>query len=69
MQPQRRSYSKSFKAQVPAQVIDKGIPTAGLLAHVMIAKFADHFLTTAKPAISGFLPTLCDYAESHVPVP
>ncbi|KPX65922.1 ISPpu14 transposase Orf3 [Pseudomonas syringae pv. lapsa] len=28
--------------EVPAQVIDKGIPTAGLLAHVMVAKFADH---------------------------
>ncbi|NMG73328.1 IS66 family transposase [Aromatoleum diolicum] len=31
-----------FQAPVPAQVIDKGIPTAGLLAHVMVAKFADH---------------------------
>lgn len=30
-----------IQAPVPAQVIDKGIPTAGLLAHVMIAKFAD----------------------------
>ena len=29
-----------IQAPVPAQVIDKGIPTAGLLAHVMIAKFA-----------------------------
>ena len=27
---------------MPAQVIDKGIPTAGLLAQVMVAKFADH---------------------------
>ena len=31
-----------IQAPVPAQVIDKGIPTSGLLAHVMIAKFADH---------------------------
>ena len=31
-----------IQAPVPAQVIDKGIPTAGLLIHVMIAKFADH---------------------------
>ena len=23
-------------------MVDKGIPTAGLLAHVMVAKFADH---------------------------
>ena len=28
-----------IQAPVPAHVIDKGIPTAGLLAHVMIAKF------------------------------
>jgi len=31
-----------IQAPVPAQVIDKGIPTAGLLAQVMISKFADH---------------------------
>lgn len=31
-----------IQAPVPAHVIDKGIPTAGLLAHVMVAKFADH---------------------------
>jgi len=30
------------QAPVPAQVLDKGIPIAGLLAHVMVAKFADH---------------------------
>lgn len=27
---------------VPAHVIDKGIPTAGLLAQVLVAKYADH---------------------------
>ena len=31
-----------IQAPVPAQVIDKGIPTAGLLAQVMVAKFADY---------------------------
>jgi transposase len=31
-----------IQAPVPAQVIDKGLPTAGMLAHVMIAKYADH---------------------------
>lgn len=30
------------QAAISAQVIDKGLPTAGLLAHVLIAKFADH---------------------------
>lgn len=31
-----------IQAPVPAQIIDKGIPTAGLLAQVMIAKYGDH---------------------------
>jgi transposase len=30
------------QAPVPVQVIDKGIPTAGLLAQVLVAKYADH---------------------------
>ncbi|TCS34307.1 IS66 family transposase [Reinekea marinisedimentorum] len=30
------------QAPVPAQIIDKGIPTAGLLAQVLIAKYGDH---------------------------
>lgn len=38
---------------VPAQVIDKGIPTAGLLAHVMVAKFADHLPLYRQEKIFG----------------
>lgn len=30
------------QAPVPAQVIDKGIPTAGLLAQILVAKYEDH---------------------------
>ncbi|MEW8072215.1 MAG: IS66 family transposase [Candidatus Thiodiazotropha endolucinida] len=30
------------QAPVPAQVIDKGIPTSGLLSHVLVAKYGDH---------------------------
>lgn len=30
------------QAPVPDQIIDKGIPTAGLLAQVLVAKYADH---------------------------
>jgi len=30
------------QAPVPPQVIDKGLPTAGLLAQVLVAKYADH---------------------------
>ena len=31
-----------LQAPVPAQVIDKGLPTGGLLAQVLVAKYADH---------------------------
>ncbi len=31
-----------IQAPVPAHVINKGIPTAGLLAQVLVAKYADH---------------------------
>ena len=30
------------QAPLPAQIIDKGIATAGLLAQIMVAKFSDH---------------------------
>ncbi|WP_413705280.1 IS66 family transposase [Pseudomonas sp. Pseusp16] len=41
------------QAPIPAQVIDKGIPTAGLLAHVMVAKFADHLPLYRQEKIFG----------------
>ncbi|EPZ6086164.1 IS66 family transposase [Pseudomonas aeruginosa] len=42
-----------IQAPVPAQVIDKGIPTAGLLAHVMVAKLADHLPLYRQEKIFG----------------
>ena len=42
-----------IQAPVPAQVIDKGIPTAGLLAQVMIAKYADHLPLYRQDKIFG----------------
>ena len=42
-----------IQAPVPAQVIDKGIPTTGLLAHVMVAKFADHLPLYRQEKIFG----------------
>jgi transposase len=42
-----------IQAPVPAQVIDKGIPTAGLLAHVLIAKYLDHLPLYRQEAIFG----------------
>lgn len=41
------------QASVPTQVIDKSTPTAGLLAHVMIAKFADHSPLYRQESIFG----------------
>ncbi|MCD5988486.1 IS66 family transposase [Pseudomonas sp. CDFA 553] len=41
------------QAPVPPQVIDKGIPTAGLLAQVMVAKFADHLPLYRQEKIFG----------------
>lgn len=35
-------YEALIQAPLPTHVIDKGIPIAGLLAHVMVAKFAGH---------------------------
>jgi transposase len=37
-----RGCEKLIQAPIPAQIIDKGIASAGLLAHVLVSKFADH---------------------------
>ena len=42
-----------IQAPVPAQVIDKGIPTSGLLAHVLVAKYADHLPLYRQETIFG----------------
>ena len=42
-----------IQAPVPAQVIDNGIPTAGLLAQVLVAKFADHLPLYRQEKIFG----------------
>ncbi len=41
------------QAPVPAHVIDKGIPTAGLLAQVLVAKYVDHLPLYRQEAIFG----------------
>ena len=41
------------QAPVPAHVIDKGIPTTGLLAQVLVAKYADHLPLYRQEAIFG----------------
>ena len=42
-----------IQAPVPAQVIDKDIPTAGLLAQVLVAKYADHLPLYRQERIFG----------------
>lgn len=42
-----------IQAPVPAQIIDKAIPTAGLLAQVMIAKYGDHLPLYREEQIFG----------------
>lgn len=42
-----------IQAPLPAHVIDKGVPTAGLLAHIMVAKFADHLPLYRQEKIFG----------------
>ena len=42
-----------IQAPVPAHVIDKGIPTSGLLAHVLIAKYLDHLPLYRQEGIFG----------------
>ena len=41
------------QAPVPAQIIDKGLPTAGLLAQVLVAKYADHLPLYRQESIFG----------------
>ena len=38
-----------MQAPVAAHVIDKGIPTAGLLAQVLVAKYVDHRVLRTRP--------------------
>lgn len=42
-----------IQAPVPPQVIDKGVPTAGLLAQVLVAKYADHLPLYRQERIFG----------------
>ena len=41
------------QAPVPAQIIDKGLPTSGLLAQVLVAKYADHLPLYRQETIFG----------------
>jgi transposase len=52
--------SKLVQAPVPAQLIDKGIPTSNLLANVLVAKYGDHLPLFRLEEI---------YAREGVPLP
>lgn len=40
-----------IQAPVPVQVIDKGIPTSGLLTQVLIGKYLDHRVLRTRPRL------------------
>jgi len=42
-----------IQAPVPPHVIDKGLPTTGLLAHVLVAKYLDHLPLYRQESIFG----------------
>jgi transposase len=46
-----RHCEKLVQAAVPAHVIDKGLPTTGLLAQVLVAKFLDHMPLYRQEAV------------------
>ena len=48
-----RSCETLMQAAVPPHIIDKGIPTAGLLAQVLIGKYIDHLPLYRQEAIFG----------------
>ena len=48
-----RRCERLIQAPVPPHVIDKGIPTAGLLAQVLIAKYLDHAPLYRQEGIFG----------------
>lgn len=48
-----RSCRTLTQASVPAEIIDKGIPTAALLAYVLVAKYSDHLPLYRQQAIFG----------------
>jgi transposase len=48
-------------------VIDKGIPTAGLLAQVLVAKHADHLPLYRQEAIFGRAGLAVPRATLHAP--
>ena len=41
------------QAPVPAQIIEKGLPTSGLLAQVLVAKYSDHLPLYRQESIFG----------------
>jgi transposase len=45
-----------IQAPVPAHVIDKGIPTAGLVAQVVVAKYIDHLPLYRQESVFRLCP-------------
>jgi transposase len=48
---QQRGEGRLVQAPVPAHIIDKGIPTTGLLAQLLVAKYLDHLPLYRQEAV------------------
>lgn len=58
-----------IQAPVPMHVIDKGTPTAGLLSHAMVDKFADHLQLYRQDKVlglAGWATAACNYSRLRV---
>jgi transposase len=48
-----RRCERMVQEPMPAHIIDKGIPTAGLVAHILVAKYLDHMPLYRLEAVFG----------------
>ena len=48
-----RRCERLVQEPMPAHIIDKGIPTAGLVAHILVAKYLDHLPLYRQEAVFG----------------
>ncbi len=48
-----KAYETLIHAPVPPHVTDKGVPTAGLFAQVLVAKYGDHLPLYRQEQIFG----------------
>ena len=62
-----RSCEKVVQAEAPSRPIDRGIPGPGLLAHVLVAKYADHLPLYRQSEIYAREGVDLDHRSTHSP--